>query len=57
MAKNLKTKWLGARVDDDMSERVTTYIDKADGIDMAILIRLAVDEYIKRHPVMEPQEA
>ncbi len=57
MPKIAKTKWLGARVDEDMSTKVSSYIEVTPGMDMAELIRRAVEEYITNHPVREPQEA
>lgn len=54
MAKAVKTKWLGARVDDALSGRVALYIEQADGLDTAALIRVAIEEYLVNHPITEP---
>lgn len=49
MARRVKDKYLGARVDDDMSARVDTYIAAAH-ITMGDLLRAAVTEYMINHP-------
>lgn len=52
--KKLKDKWLGARVDEDLSSAVEVYIDAAD-ITMGDLVRKAVKEYMIVHPT-EPSQ-
>jgi antitoxin component of RelBE/YafQ-DinJ toxin-antitoxin module len=47
-----KVDWIGARTDEDFKELVEAYIDEAD-MTMGQLIRKAVEEYIKLHPVKE----
>lgn len=50
MAKAVKTRVLGARVDDPYMSNVEDYIEAAD-TNMADLVRSAVDEYIANHPI------
>jgi predicted transcriptional regulator len=50
MANKVKDDWLGGRVDSDLKERVEEYIESAE-ITQGQLIRKAVIEYIKNHPV------
>lgn len=50
MAKKTKDKWLGARVDEDMDNRVKAYTHSAE-MDMGELVRHAVDEYMLSHPI------
>ena len=45
-----KSDWIGARVDEDFKEDVEAYIDEAD-ITTGQLVRRAIEEYIKNHPV------
>jgi hypothetical protein len=52
--KKLKDKWLGARVDEDLSSLVEVYIDAAD-MTMGDLVRKAVKEYMNSHPT-EPSQ-
>lgn len=56
MPKQVKNKWLGARVDDSLSERVTQYIEASDDLTMGTLIREAVMEYMINHPVKQPRK-
>jgi hypothetical protein len=55
MAKRVKDKWLGARVDNDMSQRVVDYTERSE-MDMADLVRDAVEEYMINHPAPERAE-
>lgn len=50
MARPLKDKWLGARVDDALFKEVNEYVDVAD-TSMGDLVRKAVKEYMWSHPV------
>lgn len=51
MAKSIKDKWLGARVDAKMEAKVVDYIKIMDEIDgMGDFIRKAVNEFIANHP-------
>ena len=50
----VKTDWIGGRVDEDFKENVEAYIDNAE-MTMGQLIRKAVDEYIKNHPVEDKE--
>lgn len=50
MAKITKDKWLGARIDANMDERVKSYTE-ATHMDMGELVRHAVDEYMLNHPI------
>lgn len=45
-----KDDWIGGRVDEDFKENVEAYIDETD-MTMGQLIRKAVEEYIKNHPI------
>lgn len=56
MARKVKDKLIGARVDGDMLEEVNTYINTAE-ISMGDLIRVSVLEYMTNHPVVARQEA
>lgn len=49
MARLSKTKWLGARVDPELSKAVEEHIE-ARGMTMGELIRAAVKEYLWAHP-------
>lgn len=53
MAKQIKDKWLGARVDLQMDARVTAYTAAAETT-MGDLVRDAVNEYMVNHPVKHP---
>lgn len=53
MARKVKDKWLGARVDGDLDQRVTEYIDVAE-LTMGELVRASVEEYMVNHPVKQP---
>lgn len=53
--KPLKTKWLGARADDKLSEDVNAYMEAAD-MTMGDLIRKATREYMQNHPIKQPEE-
>lgn len=46
----VKNDWIGARADEDFKEEVEAYIDEAD-MTVGQLIRNAVKEYIKNHPI------
>lgn len=54
MAKPVKSKWLGARVDSVMDGKVTAYIETAE-ITMGDLLREAVNEYMANHPIKTPR--
>jgi antitoxin component of RelBE/YafQ-DinJ toxin-antitoxin module len=54
MATKVKTEYIGGRVDSDLKELVEDYIDRAD-MTMGKLIRKAVEEYIKTHPIEEDE--
>ena len=56
MAKVVKNRQIYARVDEGMSNRIANYVDEAPGLDMAELVRLAVEEYMENHPIKERQE-
>lgn len=56
MARQAKTKWVSARVDDATDMRFTTYLEATE-LNMGELIRQAVDEYIINHPVKPPRES
>lgn len=49
--KQIKDKWLGARVDEAFESKVLTYIDASDEMNMGILVRQGVLEYMANHPV------
>lgn len=53
MARKIKDKWLGSRTDADHYQVISDYADAVE-IDVAELIRLAVDEYMTNHPVKRP---
>ena len=53
MAKQVKDRWLGARVDAATDKRVSDYTEAAE-INMGDLVRDAVNEYIINHPVKNP---
>lgn len=50
MPSKRKNDWIGARVDDDLKELAEAYIGEAE-LTMGQLVRRAIEEYIKRHPV------
>lgn len=50
MARRVKDKYMGARVDDDTFARVLEYIE-AQHLTQGDLVRAAVEEYIINHPV------
>lgn len=52
MAKKVKDKWLGARVDADVDTRVKEYTEAAE-MDMGELVRKGVEEYMLNHPVKQ----
>lgn len=53
MAKPVKDRWLGARIDAPMDVKVKAYTEAA-GMDMGELVRDAVSEYMVNHPVKDP---
>lgn len=55
MPKRIKDKWLGSRTYADHYQIISDYADAVE-IDVAELIRLAVDEYMTNHPVKRPVE-
>lgn len=55
MAKRIKDKWLGARVDDALITSVEEYLHLAE-LNMAELVRAAVREYMASHPAKKPRE-
>jgi hypothetical protein len=50
MAKKLKEKWLGVRVDNETYETIQEYVKATDSY-IAGLVRDAVLEYMVNHPV------
>ena len=56
MARPIKDKWLGARVDEALYVSVDSYVKTVE-ISMGDLLRLAVEEYLNNHPVKIKQEA
>lgn len=54
MAKEVKDKYLGARVTGTKYAAIETYTDAAE-INMGDLLRAAVDEYMVNHPVKVPR--
>lgn len=55
MAKPIKTKWIGMRVDDAALANIKEYLGFTE-LDMAGLIRAAVREFMANHPVKKPRE-
>lgn len=53
MAKQLRDKWLGARVTDAFVEQVDDYLELAE-LNQAELVRQSVVEYMANHPVKKP---
>lgn len=54
MARKVKTKYIGARMDDEAVELVSEYVRLAEEIESAgDLLRKAVLEYIANHPLPE----
>lgn len=51
MPRKVKDKWIGARVDEDMENRVEKYIDSSDSLNLGELVRNAVEEYMVNHPI------
>lgn len=49
MARPIKDKWLGARVEASLAQEVVEYIGNAD-MTMGQLLRAAVKEYMWSHP-------
>jgi hypothetical protein len=54
----VKTNWLGGRVSDDFKEEIEAYLDAVNDnatteMTQGDLIRVAVAEYIKLHPIKE----
>lgn len=54
MAKRIKDRWLGARIDAVIDTKITEYL-KATEMSMGDLIRGAVEEYMRNHPMKEPK--
>ena len=55
--RQLKSKWLGARIDDNSYDKIIAYIDTSTDIDgMGDLLRRAVMEYLANHPIKSTQE-
>lgn len=54
MARKVKDKWLGARVDEDLSVTVSNYLQASD-LNLGDLVREGVKEYMLNHPVKPPQ--
>lgn len=50
MARRTKDSWLGARVEQELTEQVEAYID-ATGMTKGDFVRLASKEYLWAHPV------
>jgi hypothetical protein len=49
--KQIKDKHLAARIDDAMEAKVLAYIDASDEMNMGILVRQGVLEYMINHPI------
>lgn len=54
--RTIKSKWVGARVDDIFSTDVKDYLDAADNLTMGDLVRLGVKEFMSNHPVRARKE-
>lgn len=54
MAKEVKTKWLGGRVDNSMEAEIKAYIAASDNLTEGELVRRGVTEYMKNHPLKDP---
>lgn len=50
MAREIKNKYIGARVDPTFAAIITEYLDKSNKI-MGEMIRSAIKEYIEAHPL------
>lgn len=53
MPTKVKDDWLGGRVDGELKAQVEEYIDAAGDMTQGQLIRKAVIEYMKNHPIEE----
>lgn len=49
-----KTKYLGARTDEEFDKRINAYM-KASNISMGDLVRKGTEEYMQNHPVKPPE--
>jgi hypothetical protein len=53
MARKMKDKYIGARVDSPYFDRVIAYIDASPIETQGQLVRAAVDEYMSNHPIKQ----
>lgn len=52
MARKVKERYIGARVDEDQGARVDAYVEMSADIDSAgDLIRKALNDYMTNHPI------
>lgn len=51
--KQIKNKWLGARVDEAIEAKVNAYINASDEMNMGILVRQGVLEFMVNHPIKD----
>ena len=56
MAKPIQNKWLHTRIDEDLDNRVRSYIEATD-LNMATFVKKAVEEYLRTHPIKTPQKS
>lgn len=49
--KQIKDKHLAARIDDAFEAKVLAYIDASDEMNMGILVRQGVLEFMQNHPI------
>lgn len=54
MARQVKSKWLGARVDAELEAKVAIYTETTDTT-MGDLLRKAIKEYLDNHPIKTPR--
>ena len=54
MAKEVKTKWLGGRVDDAFDAEVAAYVAASTDLTQGELVRRGVADYMKAHPLKDP---
>lgn len=55
MAKLVKHKWMGARVDSEQETRINAYVEASDEITQGELFRRGADEYMANHPIKNPK--
>ena len=51
MAKQVKDKWLGGRVDEPTRNKVNDYIVASDELTLGEFLRRASIEYMENHPI------